>query len=1006
MSSEVSTVADDHSVEALRRELAEAREQQAATGEILRIISTFQKDSQPVLDAIVTASKRLLRAHSALVTLVAGDELQFAACTSMSRAADEELRRFFPLKLDGVGPTVAAVRERTPFVTTDTETDARLDAAAREVARRRGYRSILIVPLLRSGTVIGTINIARSTSGTFTEADVAILKNFADQAVIAIENTRLFEAEQASKRELTQALEYQTATSDVLGVIAASPTNIRPVLQTLVDSACRLCAAYDGIILLREGDWLQVRAHHGPIPVNVEKRKITRDWVNGRCVADGVQIHVEDLQAEVAEYPEGAALAQRLGARTILTTPLMREGEAIGAIMIRRDEVRPFSDKQIGLIETFARQAVIAIENTRLFEQVQARTRELTEALDQQTATADVLKAISRSAFDVQKVLDTLIEAAVKLTGAKTGILRSREGDVYPLVASFGLKPEWHELIGQLANAPGHDTLVGRVTLEGRTVQIPDVFADPDFSNVEAARIIGFRANIGTPLHRDGQIIGYMAFQKETVGPFGTRQVELIETFANQAVIAIENTRLFEAEQARTRDLTVALEQQTATADVLKVISRSTFDLQTVLDTIVATATRLCGAEKATIRRRSGDAYQMVAEHGCSPEQRAYMEKNPVAAGPGTVVGRAGETRKPVYVADVEADPGFRQMDLAMGAGFRAALGVPLLREGEIIGVLMLLHSRPDPFTADHIERAQTFADQAVIAIENARLFDQVQTRTRELAKTVEDLEIASQHKNQFVANMSHELRTPLAAILGYAELIQEGFYEPQGPKSLDALARIRSNGKHLLGLINTVLDIAKIESGQFTLNMAEYAIESVVETVRSATESLAQNKKLALKTEVAKSLPVGLGATDCPVETSCQRGCRALPPAPVAGIARPPGADAGDVPRVAEVALVRRLCRASELGWRPCWLVCSGEPRSSAGNGGYTDRGEITSGSTCTCGGIPGPCVPLLQGDIIGLSGGASVLDGSHRATRGPRSQRFNPSDPPNPRGSGRGLL
>ena len=860
MSSEVSTVADDHSVEALRRELAEAREQQAATGEILRIISTFQKDSQPVLDAIVTASKRLLRAHSALVTLVAGDELQFAACTSMSRAADEELRRFFPLKLDGVGPTVAAVRERTPFVTTDTETDARLDAAAREVARRRGYRSILIVPLLRSGTVIGTINIARSTSGTFTEADVAILKNFADQAVIAIENTRLFEAEQASKRELTQALEYQTATSDVLGVIAASPTNIRPVLQTLVDSACRLCAAYDEIILLREGDWLQVRAHHGPIPVNVEKRKITRDWVNGRCVADGVQIHVEDLQAEVAEYPEGAALAQRLGARTILTTPLMREGEAIGAIMIRRDEVRPFSDKQIGLIETFARQAVIAIENTRLFEQVQARTRELTEALDQQTATADVLKAISRSAFDVQKVLDTLIEAAVKLTGAKTGILRSREGDVYPLVASFGLKPEWHELIGQLANAPGHDTLVGRVTLEGRTVQIPDVFADPDFSNVEAARIIGFRANIGTPLHRDGQIIGYMAFQKETVGPFGTRQVELIETFANQAVIAIENTRLFEAEQARTRDLTVALEQQTATADVLKVISRSTFDLQTVLDTIVATATRLCGAEKATIRRRSGDAYQMVAEHGCSPEQRAYMEKNPVAAGPGTVVGRAGETRKPVYVADVEADPGFRQMDLAMGAGFRAALGVPLLREGEIIGVLMLLHSRPDPFTADHIERAQTFADQAVIAIENARLFDQVQTRTRELAKTVEDLEIASQHKNQFVANMSHELRTPLAAILGYAELIQEGFYEPQGPKSLDALARIRSNGKHLLGLINTVLDIAKIKSGQFTLNMAEYAIESVVETVRSATESLAQNKKLALKTEVAKSLPVGLG--------------------------------------------------------------------------------------------------------------------------------------------------
>jgi signal transduction histidine kinase/uncharacterized protein (DUF1778 family) len=680
MPSEVSTVTGEQSVEALRRELAEAREQQAATVEILASISSSVTDANQVFAKIAASAARLCDANDATIFQVDGDLLRRVANNASIPQYETRGDDTMPLTREVVGGR--AVLDGKTIQVADVQAEMGEYPEGSHRARRVGHRTILAVPLMRVGEAIGVIAIRRTEVRQFTDRQIDLLKTFADQAVIAIENARLFKAEQASKRELTEALEYQMATSDVLGVIAASPTNIRPVLQTLVDSACRLCAAYDGIILLREGDWLQVRAHHGPIPVNVEKRKITRDWVNGRCVADGVQIHVEDLQAEVAEYPEGAALAQRLGARTILTTPLMREGEAIGAIMIRRDEVRPFSDKQIGLIQTFARQAVIAIENTRLFEQVQARTRELTEALDQQTATADVLKAISRSAFDVQKVLDTLIEAAVKLTGAKTGILRRREADVYPLVASFGLKPEWHELIGQLANAPGRDTLVGRVTLERRTVQIPDVFADPDFSNLEAARVIGFRANIGTPLHRDGQMIGYMAFQKETVGPFATRQVELIETFANQAVIAIENTRLFE----------------------------------------------------------------------------------------------------------------------------------------------------------------------------------EVQARTRELAKTVENLEIASQHKNQFVANMSHELRTPLAAILGYAELIQEGFYEPQGPKSLDALARIRSNGKHLLGLINTVLDIAKIESGQFTLNMAEYAIESVVETVRSATESLAQNKKLALKTEVAKSLPIGLG--------------------------------------------------------------------------------------------------------------------------------------------------
>src|SRR5262249_44093633 len=393
-----------------------------------------------------------------------------------------------------------------------------------------------------------------------------------------------------------------------------------------------------------------------------------------------------------------------------------------------------------------------------------------------------------------------------------------------------------------------------------------DYPTDPELSaeSLALGRAANFHTVLAVPLLLKGEPIGVIALSRTRVAPFDDKQVALVEAFADQAVIAIENSRLFEAEQASKRELQESLQQQTTTAEALKAISRSAFDLQTVLDTLAQAASKLCDSEQVAIYRREGDTYRWLGSSGLTNEMsRAIKEQvisQPLRPGKGSVIGRAALNCEPVQILDVCADPDYELLEAQRIAQYRTAMAVPLLREGVPVGAMSLLRTRVMAFTDKQIELPQTFPAQAVTAIETPRLFEEVQARTSELAKTVDDLEIASQHKSQFVANMSHELRTPLAAILGYAELMQEGFYEPLGQKSLDALTRIRSNGKHLLGLINTVLDIAKIESGQFTLNMAEYAIESVVETVRSATESLAQNKKLALKTEVAKSLPIGLG--------------------------------------------------------------------------------------------------------------------------------------------------
>jgi signal transduction histidine kinase len=429
-----------------------------------------------------------------------------------------------------------------------------------------------------------------------------------------------------------------------------------------------------------------------------------------------------------------------------------------------------------------------------------------------------------------------------------------REGEVYRCAAGSGDIPEWIEYLKQQTIAPGRGTAAARAVLEGRTIHIPDVLADPEYTFLEAQRRGGFRTALGVPLLREGTPIGAMVLTRPTVRPFDANHIALVNTFADQAVIAIENVRLFEAEQERSRELGESLQQQTATADVLKIISRSTFDLKIVLNTLVESATRVCEAELGNIARpRDENTFFVEATYGMSPEFVADVDRRPLRIGRGTAIGRALLERKTVQIIDAQADPDYELIDLRKQEGLRTLLGVPLIRDGVPIGVFALGRRSVRPFTEKQIELVTTFADQAVIAIENVRLFDEIQNKSRQL-------EEASQHKSQFLANMSHELRTPLNAILGYTELMADGAYGEPSEKMVGILQRLEANGKHLLGLINDVLDLSKIEAGQLVLELSDYTVQDIAQTVRSTLEPLAADKKLAFKVEVAPQMPSGRG--------------------------------------------------------------------------------------------------------------------------------------------------
>jgi signal transduction histidine kinase len=731
---------DKRLAEAQQRE-AEALDQQTATAEILRVIASSPTDIQPVFDTVAASAASLCRASDTSIFRLDGDRLRRVAHHGSIPAG---VIGEFTIPLVRGSFAGRCVLDGRIVHIADGQTEANEFPEGSELARRLGFRAILLVPLLREGVAIGAITLRRTEPQLFTDRQVTLLQTFADQAVIAIENVRLFKELEARNAQLTELLGQQTATGEILSVIARSPTDIQPVFDTVVESAARLCEANDVAIYRLDGDQLRFVAHHGSIPppgpVGEYFRTLERGSATGRSVLEGRILHIADLQAEADEFPTTSDIARRLGFRALLSVPLMRGGAAIGTIMVRRTEARLFSERQVALLKTFADQAVIAIENVRLFTELQEKNRALTdahaqvsEALEQQTATAEVLRVISGSPTDLQPVFDSMLQSAVRLLSGFGGAILLYDGSALQLGAVTGGRPQsgaedWFRSIYPLPLDP--ETPIGIAILERRMIQLPDTEESPSQITREVARGFQFRALVTVPMLRDGSAIGTISITRAAPGAFSERQVEVLQTFADQAVIAIENVRLFKELEARNRDLT-------ATSEILRVISTSPTDVQPVLDALVESAGRLCQAADTFLLLIERDQLRTVAGHG-----PGYLG-NPglsYSINRGWVTGRAVVDMQAVHVEDlVGAEAEFPLgVEIAARFGHRTALALPLLRQGVAIGALFLRRQEVRRFSDKEIQLLQTFADQAVIAIENVRLFKELDTRNRELTQALD----------------------------------------------------------------------------------------------------------------------------------------------------------------------------------------------------------------------------------------------------------------------------
>ena len=722
----------EEKVERLGRDLEDARQQQAATADVLKVISRSTFDLQAVLDTLVQSAARLCEADMAAIARQRDGNYHLVARHGFPEGFSEYIETV-PME-PGRGSLVGRVLlDCKPVHIVDVLADP--EFTMREGQKRGGFRTMLGVPLLREGVPIGALAVNRATVRPFTDKQIELVTTFADQAVIAIENVRLFDEVQARTRELSEALEQQTATSEVLKVISSSPGELCRCSTPCWRTPCAYVRQSSGScsVSMTKRPFRVAMLNLPPVFDEYLRQRERRKPTPGSdldilCKSRQV-IHTIDM----LEKWSTAAPARLGGSRTQLAVPMLKEDRLVGAIAIYRQEVRPFTDKQIELVKNFAAQAVIAIENTRLLN-------ELRESLQQQTATADVLKVISSSPGELQPVFNAMLENATRICEAQFGTLTIVEGDDLHVAAMHGVPRAYEELRRRDPRVP---SAVRRRIGTNQVVHIADLAADERYANSPLVAHAGARSYVGVPMLKDGEVIGNLSIYRQEVRPFTAKQIELVANFAAQAVIAIENTRLLNELRQRTDDLSEALDQQTATSEVLSAISSSPGELEPVFNSMLENAVRICEASFGNLLLYDGSVFRHVALHNAPQAWAAEQQRDPVPPrNAARVLYRVVDTKQVTHIADMAAEN--PDEPIATIAGARTVLIVPMLKENVLIGVIAIYRQEVRPFGDKQIDLVKNFAAQAVIAIENTRLLNELRESLQQQTATSEVLQVIS----------------------------------------------------------------------------------------------------------------------------------------------------------------------------------------------------------------------------------------------------------------------